>query len=439
MDGTFYCEILNENLFDNTNSIMERRWVVRLAIKQPGPQSYREFMEWEGIEDEIFINLIRSMPSWLKQQHNFHPFFTLIKNPNNSTNALAVCNYYISKHGSIAAAQIKPECYTVNYTRFCYNHLAKCLNFHEYVDDDEVQKILALSIPENNKMKRKAPSKDDKDDNNIVNLNNTEENQRRLSTSSSITQLSSFSYQSSITTIIINNGKVLTKSSEVLQENIIKIAKNDQDGQPLIWDAYDISAKRSKTEDVIRHIEKLMSDANKDHINIKAFISDSAGEYAAARDEQMRIYQKTITLITPGDTRWNSYYFCFHFILKTKSALKFLSAKFNDSRTNVTKNNEFWSTLFELQNLLYLLCGFLNKLQKDTAQLHEVLHCFADTTKILDNHHNFEFSSKIVERMESCWKEWEQSLLILFFALHSSYKLQKFHSSTPNLTWTYIG
>ena len=47
--------------------------------------------------------------------------------------------------------------------------------------------------------------------------------------------------------------------------------------------AYDISAERSKTEDVIRHIENLMSDANKDHVNIKAFISDSAGEYAAAR------------------------------------------------------------------------------------------------------------------------------------------------------------
>ena len=102
--------------------------------------------------------------------------------------------------------------------------------------------------------------------------------------------------------------KLLTKSSELLQENIIKIAKNDQDGvtatfdgwtnvkqehiwgvvfittsgQPLIWGAYDISAERSKTEDVIRHIEKLMSDVDKDHINIKAFISDSAGEYAAA-------------------------------------------------------------------------------------------------------------------------------------------------------------
>ena len=92
-----------------------------------------------------------------------------------------------------------------------------------------------------------------------------------------------------------------------------------------------------------------------------------------------------------------------------------------------------------MQNLLYPLCGFLNKLQKDTARLHEVLHCFAYTTKILDNHHNFEFGLKMVARMESRWREWEQPLLILSFALHPSHKLQKFRSTTQNLTWTHIG
>lgn len=105
------------------------------------------------------------------------------------------------------------------------------------------------------------------------------------------------------------SGKVLTKCSEELQESIIKTAKNDSDGvtatfdgwtnvkqehiwgvvflttsgRSLIWGAYDISTERSKTEDVIRHIEKLMTDADEKCINIKAFISDSAGEYAAAR------------------------------------------------------------------------------------------------------------------------------------------------------------
>ena len=105
------------------------------------------------------------------------------------------------------------------------------------------------------------------------------------------------------------SGRVLEKSSETLQENIIKVAKDDQDGvtatfdgwtnvkqehiwgvilittsgQPLVWGAYDISAERSKTEDIIRHIENLISETNRERINIKAFISDSAGEYATAR------------------------------------------------------------------------------------------------------------------------------------------------------------
>ena len=39
-------------------------------------------------------------------------------------------------------------------------------------------------------------------------------------------------------------------------------------------------------------------------------------------DEQMRIYNKHIYLASPGDTRWNSYYFCFYSILKTQAALK---------------------------------------------------------------------------------------------------------------------
>lgn len=40
------------------------------------------------------------------------------------------------------------------------------------------------------------------------------------------------------------------------------------------------------------------------------------------RDEQKRIYNKYITLIQPGQTRWNSYYFCYQSVLKNKRALK---------------------------------------------------------------------------------------------------------------------
>ena len=104
-------------------------------------------------------------------------------------------------------------------------------------------------------------------------------------------------------------GKLLLDTSENFQKNILKIAQSDEigltatfdgwmnvkqeniwgvvlitsKGQPLIWGAQETSSERSRTEDVIRHIEKLMDDARKDKINIIAFISDSAKEYAAAR------------------------------------------------------------------------------------------------------------------------------------------------------------
>lgn len=88
---------------------------------------------------------------------------------------------------------------------------------------------------------------------------------------------------------------------------------------------------------------------------------------------------------------------------------------------------------------MYPLCGFLNKLQKDTARLYEVVHCFAYTTKIFSEHYDPNFSEKMVLRMESRWKDWEQPLLLLSIALHPSYKLSKFRSTVNNLTWTHIG
>ncbi|PKY43618.1 hypothetical protein RhiirA4_457645 [Rhizophagus irregularis] len=190
---------------------------------------------------------------------------------------MAICNYCITKHGGIGAAQTKPE----------YN--------------EEVQRILALSVPED---KKKCKKSSDDDNNETI----------------AIFQFLAPGVISSKRKAI--SGKVLTKYSETLQKNIIKIAKSDQDGvtatfdgwtnvkqehiwgvvflttsgQPLIWGAYDISAERSKTEDVIRHIEKLMTDANEGHINIKAFISDLAGEYAAAWRQLRRKYPSKIFL-----------------------------------------------------------------------------------------------------------------------------------------------
>ncbi|CAB5364169.1 unnamed protein product [Rhizophagus irregularis] len=121
----------------------------------------------------------------------------------------------------------------------------------------------------------------------IIDSNGIEINvfkQRKLSTSSTIISqslITNFYHQS----LSLNDMFWQAKNSEALQENIIKVAKDDQDGVTAtfdVWGAYDISAERSKT-DVIRHIENLISETDKERINIKAFISDSAEEYAAAR------------------------------------------------------------------------------------------------------------------------------------------------------------
>jgi len=63
----------------------------------------------------------------------------------------------------------------------------------------------------------------------------------------------------------------------------------------------------------------------------------------------------------------------------------------------IINDHIFWSILFELQNLLLPLCGFLNKLQKDIARLYEVLHVFAYIMKIFRELPDLEFSVKMVE------------------------------------------
>jgi hypothetical protein len=105
------------------------------------------------------------------------------------------------------------------------------------------------------------------------------------------------------------SNRILSKSAKQLAESIVEQAKADvigvtaafdgwtnvkqehlfgvvfitSSGKTLIWGAKDISDQRSKTEDVKKLIKNLMNNAESKQIKINCYVSDSAGEYAAAR------------------------------------------------------------------------------------------------------------------------------------------------------------
>ncbi len=62
--------------------------------------------------------------------------------------------------------------------------------------------------------------------------------------------------------------------------------------------------------------------ASKNAIRIVSYFHYSPYFTDLLRNEQRSYYNQTISLAISGETRWNSFYFCFNSILKTEAALK---------------------------------------------------------------------------------------------------------------------
>ena len=80
--------------------------------------------------------------------HCYREFFILINNPNNKTNARAVCKYCSEKNGGAQAAALIPGCYTTNKAILCRSHLSNCINFKNAYNDDEISEILSRPVAE---------------------------------------------------------------------------------------------------------------------------------------------------------------------------------------------------------------------------------------------------------------------------------------------------
>lgn len=61
---------------------------------------------------------------------------------------------------------------------------------------------------------------------------------------------------------------------------------------------------------------------SKKAIAIVSYFNSSSYFTEQLRNEQSRTYGQYIALIQPGQTRWNSYYFCYNSVLKSKGALR---------------------------------------------------------------------------------------------------------------------
>jgi hypothetical protein len=68
--------------------------------------------------------------------------------------------------------------------------------------------------------------------------------------------------------------------------------------------------------------QALYQKISKEAIRLVNYFNKSVYFTGNLRDEQIRLYKKHVCLASPGDTRWNSYYFRFYSILKTQAALK---------------------------------------------------------------------------------------------------------------------
>jgi len=71
--------------------------------------------------------------------------------------------------------------------------------------------------------------------------------------------------------------------TNIKREHLFGVVLITSRGKPLIWNASDISNQRSMTENAKLHIKNIMNDAEEKGIKINCYVSDSAGEYAAAR------------------------------------------------------------------------------------------------------------------------------------------------------------
>ena len=97
---------------------------------------------------------------------------------------------------------------------------------------------------------------------------------------------------------------------------------------------------------------------------------------AILRKIQKEKYNKCISLLLPGETRWGSHFYSLNNLLSTKSAIQSILVEDNITLPEELKqkiiSNDLWTNIKKLRNLLEPFVNFLQQLQSDTSNLSSV-------------------------------------------------------------------
>ncbi|CAG8677582.1 538_t:CDS:2 [Dentiscutata erythropus] len=115
---------------------------------------------------------------------------------------------------------------------------------------------------------------------------------------------------------------------------------------------------------------------NQEYIKIKQLIEIILNEseyFSTLHRLQNEIYNKYISLLLPGETRWRSVFYAAENLLKTKTAIQRLTLedniKISDKIKNEILSDIFWHNLKALCDFLLPFAIFLKKLQNDQPTL----------------------------------------------------------------------
>ncbi|GBC01712.1 hypothetical protein RclHR1_00430029 [Rhizophagus clarus] len=218
-----------------------------------------------------------------KGPHYFKEFFTLIDPPKKTANKRTVCNFCIKEY-TFSVASLKIGCFVSNKAKLCQGHLIKCENFNNQVSESERIEILARYT----ESEEEEEEEEEKKDEDVV-----KPSKPPITTQSLSNGLPFTFFENEETKEIFNfiapalklpsrkrmSDRILLHATKMLKQSITKSAQNDKIGVTVACDGW----TNIKQEHLFGVVFITSTEAEKNKITINCFVSDSAGEYAAAR------------------------------------------------------------------------------------------------------------------------------------------------------------